>query len=82
MFAACIILFVGFKKRYTVVRSGGLVIILVAIAKLCFVDTAALDSAWKIASYFAFGALLIVISYFYRRFSKKLEQQALEDSQK
>lgn len=82
IFAACIILFVGFKKRYTVVRSGGLVIILVAIAKLCFVDTAALDSAWKIASYFAFGALLIVISYFYRRFSKKLEQQALEDSQK
>ncbi|HCO38211.1 MAG TPA: hypothetical protein DIT11_07245 [Ruminococcaceae bacterium] len=67
---------------HTVVRSGGLVIILVAIAKLCFVDTTALDSAWKIASYFAFGALLIMISYFYRRFSKKLEQQAIEDSQK
>ena len=82
IFAACIILFIGFKKRYTVVRSGGLVIILVAIAKLCFVDSAALDSAWKIASYFAFGALLIVISYFYRRFSKKLEQQAVDESQK
>ncbi|MFR5876847.1 MAG: DUF2339 domain-containing protein [Eubacterium sp.] len=74
--AACVLLFIGFKKRYTVVRSGGLVLILCAFAKLCFVDTMQLDSAWKIASYFAFGALLIVISYFYQRFSKKLEREA------
>ena len=82
--AACVLLVVGFKKRYTVVRSGGLVIILCAFAKLCFVDTSHLDSGWKIASYFAFGALLIVISYVYQRFSKKLEEQAasmLSDSE-
>ena len=71
--AACVLLVIGFKKQYTVVRSGGLVLILVAFAKLCFVDTRGLDSALKIASYFAFGAILIVISYFYQRFSKKLE---------
>ncbi|WP_294777259.1 DUF2339 domain-containing protein [uncultured Eubacterium sp.] len=69
--ASCIMLFVGFKRRYTVVRSGGLVLILCAFAKLCFVDTSHLDSGWKIASYFAFGAILILISYFYQRFSKK-----------
>ena len=55
--ASCIMLFVGFKRRYTVVRSGGLVLILCAFAKLCFVDTSHLDSGWKIASYFAFGAM-------------------------
>jgi uncharacterized membrane protein len=79
---ACVLLFIGFKKRYTVVRSGGLILILCAFAKLCFVDTSHLDSAWKIASYFAFGALLIVISYFYQRFTKKLENDVVNDIEK
>lgn len=74
--ASCIMLFIGFKRRYTVVRSGGLVLILCAFAKLCFVDTSHLDSGWKIASYFAFGAILILISYFYQRFSKKIENES------
>jgi uncharacterized membrane protein len=77
-----VLLFIGFKKRYTVVRSGGLILILCAFAKLCFVDTSHLDSAWKIASYFAFGALLIVISYFYQRFTKKLENDVVNDIEK
>lgn len=75
---ACILLFVGFKKRITIVRSSGLVLILCAFAKLCFVDTSQLDSGWKIASYFAFGAILIVISFIYQRFSKKLESDAIK----
>lgn len=74
---ACALLFVGFKKRYTVVRAGGLVLILCALAKLCFIDTRALDTPWKIGSYFAFGAVLIVISYFYQKFSKKLEKETV-----
>lgn len=74
---ACLMLFLGFKNQHTVVRSGGLVLILCAFAKLCFVDTAHLDSGWKIASYFAFGAILIAVSYFYQRFSKKLEADML-----
>ncbi len=75
---ACILLFVGFAKRYTVVRFGGLILILCAFAKLCFIDTRGLDSGWKIASYFAFGTILITISYFYQRFSKKMEREALK----
>lgn len=77
---ACVLLVVGFKKRYTVVRSGGLVLVLCALAKLCFVDTHALDTIWKIGAYFAFGAVLIVISYFYQRFNKKLEKEAAEEA--
>lgn len=75
---ACALIFVGFKKRYTVVRTGGLVLILCALAKLCFIDTRALDTPWKIGSYFAFGAVLIVISYFYQKFSKKLERETVD----
>lgn len=74
--AACALLIIGFRKNYTVVRSGGLVLVLAAFAKLCFVDTSKLDSGWKIASYFAFGGVLITISYFYQRLTKKLEQNA------
>lgn len=79
--AACILLFIGFRKRFTVVRSGGLVLVLIAFAKLCFVDTTSLHSAWKIVSYFAFGAILILISYFYHRFSKSLEKEISENKE-
>lgn len=80
IFVACILLIIGFKKNYTVVRTGGLILILCAFAKLCFVDTLHLDSGWKIASYFAFGAILIGISYIYQKFSKKIEASAIEIS--
>lgn len=73
---ACLLIFIGFKKRFSVVRSGGLVLILAAFAKLCFADTRGLDSAWKIASYFAFGGILILISFFYQRFTKQLEAKS------
>lgn len=72
---ACVLLYIGFRKSFTVVRSGGLVLILFAFAKLCFIDTRQLDSGWKIASYFAFGAILITVSYFYQRFAKRLEKE-------
>ena len=72
-----ILLVVGFKKNYTVIRSSGLAIILCTFAKLCFIDTRSLESTWKILSYFAFGAILIIISFVYQKFSKKLENEAV-----
>lgn len=75
--AAVVLLFIGFRKRYTIVRTGGLVLVLTAFAKLCFVDTHALNTGWKIGAYFAFGAVLIIISFFYQRFNKKLEQESV-----
>lgn len=74
---ACVLLYLGFKKRYTVVRFGGLILVLCALAKLCFVDTHSLNTIWKIGAYFAFGAVLIVISYVYQRFNKKLENETI-----
>ena len=72
-----ILLIVGFKKNYTVIRSSGLAIILCTFAKLCFIDTRSLESTWKILSYFAFGAILIIISFVYQKFSKRLENEAV-----
>lgn len=74
---ACVLLYLGFKNRYTVVRFGGLILVLCALAKLCFVDTHSLNTIWKIGAYFAFGAVLIVISYVYQKFNKKLEKESL-----
>ena len=74
--AACVLLAIGFTKRFSVVRLGGLIMILVAFAKLLFIDARGLENtAFKIASYFIYGAILIGISYIYQRFSKKLENQ-------
>lgn len=72
-----ILLVVGFRKNYTVIRSSGLAIILCTFAKLCFIDTRSLESTWKILSYFAFGAILILISFVYQKFSKNLENEAV-----
>ncbi len=74
--AACVLLFIGFTKRFSVVRLGGLIMILVAFAKLLFIDAHGIENTgFKIASYFIYGAVLILISYFYQRFTKKLEAQ-------
>ena len=74
--AACVLLVIGFKKNFSVVRLTGLIMILAAFAKLLFVDAAGkIESGWRIASYFIYGAMLIGISYIYQRFSKKIENQ-------
>lgn len=77
IFISIVLLIVGFKKNYTIVRSSGLAIILCTFAKLCFIDTRSLESTWKILSYFAFGAILIIISFVYQKFSKKLENEEI-----
>ena len=73
---ACVLLVIGFKRQFTIVRLSGLILILCAFAKLCIVDTMKIDSGWKILAYFAFGTIIITISYFYQKFSKKLEKEA------
>ena len=74
--AACVLLAIGFRKKFSVVRLGGLIMILVAFAKLLFIDARGLEvnTGFKIASYFIYGGILIGISYIYQRFSKKLTE--------
>lgn len=63
----------GFKKHYTLIRHFGLGLTLISMAKLFFIDFSGANQIWRISSYFAFGILLIAISFIYQHFNKKAE---------
>jgi len=62
----------GFIKRNSVTRISGLVLVLIAVAKLFFMDLSGLETTWRIISYFTGGVLLLAISFTYQWFSKRL----------
>jgi len=62
----------GFTKRSSVSRISGLVLSLIAVAKLFFLDLSGLGTTWRIISYFTGGVLLLAISFTYQWFNKRL----------
>ncbi|MFZ5987593.1 MAG: DUF2339 domain-containing protein [Bacillota bacterium] len=62
----------GFAKKYVYIRRFGLVLSVFSTAKLFIYDLSFLETWMKILSYFAFGAILIAISYIYQTYSKKM----------
>jgi len=69
----------GFIKRYPIIRRAGLGLAILSIAKLFIVDLANLTKGYEIISYFAFGIMLLAISFVYQRFSKKLLEKGEEE---
>jgi len=61
----------GFVKRFAFMRRFGLVLSILAVAKLFLIDLPGLDGGYRIVSYFAFGITLLGISYVYQHFSKR-----------
>lgn len=71
----------GFVKRYSYIRRFGLGLTCLAMAKLFLIDLSILTMGFRIISYFAFGVILIAISFVYQYFSKRLEGYVIsEDS--
>ncbi|MCX7708619.1 MAG: DUF2339 domain-containing protein [Clostridia bacterium] len=70
---ALIFIIYGFKKKYAMTRRLGLGLSILSTAKLFIYDLAFLKTEGKIASYFAFGLVLIGISFVYQRFKKVME---------
>lgn len=71
----------GFVKRYSYIRRFGLGLTCLAMAKLFLIDLSILTKGFRIISYFAFGVILIAISFVYQYFSKRLEGYVIsEDS--
>lgn len=66
----------GFIKRYSFLRRFGLGLSFLAMAKLFLMDLAFLTEGYRIISYFAFGMILLAISFIYQYFSKRLENQS------
>jgi len=70
---ALILITIGFMKHFSYIRRFGLILSLLAVAKLFLIDLSNLDGGFRIATYFALGITLIVISFVYQSFSKRLE---------
>ncbi len=69
---AFVLIIVGFKYYYRYIRYGGLVLAIFATAKLFLFDARDLWEKYRIVSYFAFGIVLIGISYMYQKFSRTM----------
>jgi hypothetical protein len=63
----------GFMRRYAFIRHFGLGLVIFSVFKLFFVDLYALTQGRQIVSYFSLGLTLLVISFVYQYFSKRLE---------
>jgi uncharacterized membrane protein len=63
----------GFAKRYSFVRKFGLGLALLSVAKLFIIDLYRLTQGYQIITYFALGITLLVISFVYQYFNKRLE---------
>ena len=62
----------GFWRRYGSMRRFGLCLSFLALAKLFLLDLAGLSEGRRIVSFFVFGALMLLISFVYRYFSKRM----------
>lgn len=72
--AALVLIILGFKNKDRLMRYWGLGLCIASIGKLFLFDLV-LDTpiSYRIISYFAFGVILLLISYIYQRFSNYLE---------
>lgn len=62
----------GFWRRYAAMRRFGLGLTFLALGKLLLIDLASLSEGKRILAFFGFGALMILISFVYRHFSKRM----------
>ena len=72
--AAFIWIVLGFKFKNIVLRKCGLFLSIAAVAKLLIIDTWGLSTEMRIVSYLTLGVVLMLISFVYQRFSRKLEE--------
>jgi len=73
MFASLAWIIYGFVRRFAFIRRFGLALAIFAVVKLFLIDLASLTQGYRIVMYFALGAALLVISFVYQYFSKRLE---------
>lgn len=65
----------GFMKRYAFIRRFGLGLSILSVAKLFIIDLSFLSQGYRIVSYFVFGMTLLLISFVYQYFSKRIDSK-------
>jgi hypothetical protein len=63
----------GFARRYSFIRKFGLGLALMAVVKLFIIDLRELTQGYQIITYFTLGITLVIISFVYQYFNKRLE---------
>jgi uncharacterized membrane protein len=69
----------GFWKRFVFMRRFGLGTALMAVIKVFLVDLWSLTEDYRIITFFALGVALILISFTYQYFTKRIESQDKND---
>lgn len=73
--SAVALIVVGIRQRYAPVRYLAIVVFAVTCLKVFLVDLADLDRIYRISSVVGLGVLLLVASYLYQRFGKRIAGQ-------
>ncbi len=64
----------GFPLRDRTLRLSGLAVFVLCIGKLFFYDLSALDTLYRILSFFVLGVILVAVSWIYTRFRESIRQ--------
>lgn len=71
----------GFARRFVYIRYYGLILCFIALGKFFIWDIRAISTPFKIAAYFSYGSLLLLISFVYQRINASLSN-ARDDHEK
>ncbi len=71
---AIILLVIGFSRRNTWVRLGGILLLLIAVFKLFFIDLWSLGQLYRIIASISLGVVLLSISFVYQKYKHRLKE--------
>ncbi len=75
---ALILLGVGIARRIRWARIGALGLLAVTVGKVFIIDTAGLESAYRLMLFLVVGVLLVAASYAYQRFRPRIEGEGAQ----
>ncbi len=74
--AVAVIFFIyGLMQKESVLRILGSFTLLIVVAKLFLVDLAALETIWRVLLFMGFGALFLLLSYFFNTFLQEEDEE-------
>jgi hypothetical protein len=68
-----ILVLIGFATKSKLIRSGGMLLLILAILKLFFYDLWNLGTLYRIISSISLGAILLAISFVYQKYRDKIK---------
>jgi len=70
---AVILVVAGLRLDYRLLRTVGMGTLLLVVGKLFFVDLSTVDTIWRILLFLGFGAVFLLLSYFFRSLWRESE---------